>query len=99
MSNDMAEDESIEELPKSKLSELYKMVDENKSKLIDVLKTAVAIPSVSHETKHIPDILKMVHLCDYLDIIIIHKCSFDCCYYTFLSCVTFGTFYFDHIKL
>lgn len=48
------------EIPKAKIPELFKLVDQNKEKLIDSLKGPVSIPSVSNDPDHSGDILKMV---------------------------------------
>lgn len=45
---------------RSKIPELFKLVDQNKEKLIDSLKEPVSIPSVSNDPDHSEDILKMV---------------------------------------
>ena len=50
----------FEDPAKVKLPELFKMIDEKRCDLIKLLKAAVAIPSVSHEPEHLPDIVKMV---------------------------------------
>lgn len=55
---DAEEDERI--VPKTKTPELFNLVDENKKIIIDDLKEAVSIPSISNTPEHSEDVLKMV---------------------------------------
>lgn len=48
-----------ENLPRLKLPKLYEYVDKNRTTMIDTLREAVAIPSLSRE-EHFSDIIKMV---------------------------------------
>lgn len=43
------------------LKSVFKYIDDNKSKFIDNLKAAVAIPSVSSVPEHRPDVIKMIN--------------------------------------
>lgn len=45
---------------KAKLADLFKLVDQEKRNLVQLLKDAVSIPSIAHEPEHFPDIIEMV---------------------------------------
>ncbi|XP_008209072.1 cytosolic non-specific dipeptidase-like isoform X1 [Nasonia vitripennis] len=49
--------------PKTKIPELFNLIDKNKKALLDDLRDAVSIPSVSTDPTHFSDVLKMLNFC------------------------------------
>ncbi|XP_058791314.1 cytosolic non-specific dipeptidase-like [Phymastichus coffea] len=58
---DLDEEERIS--PKTKLPELFKLVDKNQKKFIEILKEAVSIASISNCVAHREDVIKMLKFC------------------------------------
>ncbi|KAL7289283.1 hypothetical protein TKK_0017217 [Trichogramma kaykai] len=50
--------------PKTKISDLFKLVDKNTDSFIDKLKEAVSIPSIAKDPKYRDDVVKMLKLCE-----------------------------------
>lgn len=61
---DFGDDDRIS--PKIKIPELFSLVDKNKKTIIDDLRDAVSIPSVSNDPTHFNDVLKMVTFLAYV---------------------------------